>query len=315
MRPKEVRIACRSSGRRCSYTAEKKRLSRIFGATLLGPTEGRSGSAFRRSTWYDPDLSGTTPQGAAAPAGVDCRSLTWHNNWWQLASGLSAGTYRLHATNRIFTGTDPNRTTWDVSDNQSSSTGGNYWGLWTNAGGRIYGLGAMEAAFYLPVGFKSSFYLAQIEGAHAGKWIDIDLWDVGDAGTGVISSLEVLAPGATDYEPIEFYYTSVSGTTIPAGFTCGTSSNGPATSVQTNAGGGVGAYEDSWLRLCLQIPDGYTAPHPSNDTITAEGGWWKIRYFIETGPAGAAVGDVTTWQVAVRGNPAHLITPAADSPQ
>jgi hypothetical protein len=62
-------------------------------------------------------------------------------------------------------------------------------------------------------------------------------------------------------------------------------------------------------------PKAVTAPHPSSDTITAEGGWWKIRYFIETGPAGAAVGDVTTWQVAVRGNPAHLITPAADSPQ
>ena len=156
-----------------------------------------SGSAFRRSSWYDPDVGGSPPGGAAVPPGVDCGSLAWHNNWWQLASGLSAGTYRLHATNRIFTGTDPNRTTWDASDDQSNSSGGNYFGIWTNAGGRIYGLGAMESTFYLPVGFKSSFYLAQIESAHAGKWIDIDLWDVGDAGTGVISSLEILAPGAT----------------------------------------------------------------------------------------------------------------------
>ncbi len=272
-----------------------------------------SGAAFRRSTWYDPGIGGSAPGGAAAPAGVDCASLTWHNDWWQLASGLAAGNYRLHATNRIFTGTDPNRTTWDASDNQSSSSGGNYFGIWTNAGGRIYGLGAMEATFYLPVGFKSAFYLAQIEAAHAGKWVDIDLWDVGDAGSGIISSLEILAPGAADYEPIEFYYTSVTGTTIPAGFTCNASSNGPVTSVQTNAGGGTGAYEDSWLRLCLKIPDDYAAVHPSSDAITAEGGWWKIRYFIETGPAGSAVGDVTTWQVTVRGNPAHLITPAADT--
>ena len=272
-----------------------------------------SGSTFRRSSWYDPAVGGAAPGGGAVPPGVDCGSLTWHNNWWQLASGLSAGNYRLHATNKIFTGTDPNRTTWDATDDQSNSSGGNYFGIWTNAGGRIYGLGAMESTFYLPVGFKSSFYLAQIDAAHAGKWVDIDLWDVGDAGSGVISSIEILAPGATNYEPIQFYYTSISGTTIPAGFTCNASSNGPVTSVQTNAGGGVGAYEDSWLRLCLKLPSAYSAVHPTSDTITAEGGWWKVRYFIETGPAGSSVGDVTTWQVNVRGNPAHLITPVEDS--
>jgi hypothetical protein len=273
-----------------------------------------SGSTFRRSSWYDPDLGSSGPQGAAVPPGVDCRSEAWHNSWWRLASGLAAGNYRLHATNRIFTGTDAARSTWDLTDNQLNSTGGNYFGIWTNAGGRIYGLGAMEATFYLPVGFKSSFYLAQIESTHAGKWIDIDLWDVGDAGSGVISSLEILAPGSSDYEPVEFYHNSVSGTTIPPGFTCGPTTSSLSSSIQANAGGGTGAFEDSWLRLCLKIPDGYIAQHPSSDTITAESGWWKIRYFIETGPAGSSVGDVTTWKVTVRGNPAHLITPGDDAP-
>ena len=54
-----------------------------------------------------------------------------------------------------------------------------------------------------------------------------------------------------------------------------------------------------------QIQTTYTAPHPSSDSVTNDGGWWKVQYYL----TGGATSDVTTWQVNIRGNPVHLILP------
>jgi len=55
------------------------------------------------------------------------------------------------------------------------------------------------------------------------------------------------------------------------------------------------------VTISVTLPTTYAAPTPPGE---AGPGWFKIQY-ITTGTGQ----DVTTWQVNVRGNPVHLITP------
>ncbi len=249
-----------------------------------------SGSTFRRLSLSDQFLSGRTD------AAGSCETLAWHNGWWPLASGLPAGMYRLHTTSKVRS---------DTGDDQTDSTGLNAFAVWAKASGgtpRVYGLGAMEAYFPLPAGRASTFYLAQIEAAHAGKWMDIDLWDPGDTGS-LVADLEILAPTGGGYSPVSFYVNTIAGTTMPSSFTCGPSTSTARSSIRTSNGAG-GIYNGYWVRLCVQLPDDYSAPTPPGET---EAGWWKIRYTMGAGTNAST--DLTTWKVSIRGNPVHLVIP------
>jgi hypothetical protein len=224
---------------------------------------------------------------------TDCTGQSWHHNWWLLASGLPAGTYRLHTTS----------TDTASPNDQNNTTALNAFAIWVNSsGGRVYGLGAMEAYFPLPEGQVSTFYLAQIEAAHAGKWMDIDLWDPGDTGN-LTADLEILMPNGSGFTPATFYYNSNQGTTLPGSFTCGPSTSSATTSLRTNTSG-TSHFNGYWVRICIEIPDTYTAP---NDPATGQPGWWKIRYTMGNGTSAAT--DLTTWKVNIRGNPVHLVVP------
>ncbi|MGH2472350.1 MAG: hypothetical protein ACRDG6_08105 [Candidatus Limnocylindria bacterium] len=55
------------------------------------------------------------------------------------------------------------------------------------------------------------------------------------------------------------------------------------------------------MTISVPIPSAYTAPTPPGEPGP---GWWKIEYdTLGTGQ------DITTWEVNIRGNPVHLITP------
>jgi hypothetical protein len=270
------------------------------------PNTYRRGAANNGAKYYDSTLR-SAPTGSGY---TDCDGLSWHHNWWQIGSNLPAGTYRLHTTShdRIL-----------VND-QNNTTALNSFAIWASAGGttvtnvRVYGLGAMEAYFPLPAATVSQFYLAQIEAIHANKWVDISLWDPGDTG-GLSADLSVLMPTSGGYVPVDFYYNSVAGTTIPTNFTCGPSTSGQVSSIQTSAGSG-GFYNGRWLRLCFQLPDDWSAPTPPVDGLTPTGcvcnGWFRIQYDMGGGSSPST--DLTTWKVEVRGNPVHLITPGDDTP-
>ena len=236
---------------------------------------------------------------------IDCDDLNWHNDWVQIANGLPAGTYRLHTSS--YDAASPS--------DQNHTTALNAFAIWARASSgiddvRVYGLGAMEAYFPLPAGEFSDFYLAQIEAVHAGKWMDISLWDPGDTG-GLRADLSILMPTSTGWVPASFYYNTVSGTQLPDDFTCGPSTSSARTSLQTSAGSG-GFYNGQWVRVCIQIPADYTAPKPPQHTINNEGGWWKIGYDMGSGSNPST--DLTTWKVDIRGNPVHLIIPEDDTP-
>ena len=257
--------------------------------TLLGS----SGNTFKNLSLSDWQLGVTSAS--------DCQSIGWHHGWWKLADGLSGGsrgrTYRIHTYS-----TDPS-----APSNQDNSTGLNAFAFWANASGgtpRISGIGSMEAYVRLPGGTSSEFYLARIEQAHAGKTLQIDLWDPGDTGS-LAANLQILAPGATSYSPTTFSYAATQ--TASGASSCASLSGSNVSSVTTNTGG-TSLYNGCWLTITIVLPNNYTAPHPSTDTVTNEGGWSKIRYNM-SGSASSFSTDLTTWQVQVKGSPVHLVVP------
>lgn len=274
-----------------------------------------SGGLFRDIDGYDRLMqSNTSTPPAALPAGTtDCQRSTtsiygdgrdYHNNWYLLASGLTGGpngsVYRVHTTS-----TDPANASAQVGVN-----GENSFSIYASASAapRIYGIGAMQAFTPLTAGINgypspvdSEFYLAQIDAVHAGKTVEIKLWDPGDTGD-LSGSLQILVPTPGGWTPTLFDYTAAQGTTKTSGGSvpanCNASTGSDVSSVQTNDGTGApGFFNGCWLTIQIPIPGNYAAD---------QSGWWKIRYRM----AGADTSsDVTTWKVEIRGNPVHLIVP------
>jgi hypothetical protein len=246
-----------------------------------------SGTTFRRQNGSDPTIGGS---GGSGIAGCDA----YHDNWYQLGtSTLTGGTtghvYRLHVSS-----VDPT----DATD-QLSTQARNGWALFTKATGgtppRIYGIGAMEMYTPLPSGTFSEFYLAQIEAAHAGKTMEIRLFDAGD--TNGDSNIEIEIPTATGWTSTNFDYTSAKGTTNGGVANCNSLAGTNVPNVVTYSSS-TPRFQGCWITINIPIPVGYTAPQQ---------GWWKIKYNI-TG-TGTTASDLTTWQVQIRGNPVHLILP------
>jgi hypothetical protein len=160
----------------------------------------------------------------------------------------------------------------------------------------------MEAYVRLPGGRATEFYLARIDDRHAGKTMVIRLWDPGDTGA-LAANLQILGPTASGYAvtPFSFSATPNSG----GASSCASRSGTNVTSVTTNTGG-TSLFNGCWLNIEIPLPADYAAPHPASDSVTDEGGWWKIRYNM-SGSTGSFSTDLTTWEVSLRGNPVHLV--------
>lgn len=219
----------------------------------------------------------------------------WHNRWFLLASGLTGGAngtvYRLHTSS-----TDPANVAAQLGTN-----GENSFAIFASATGgtpKVYGIGAMQA--YTPLTasggtVSSEFYLAQIEAVHAGKTVEIHLWDPGDT-QNLAANLQILVPNSSGWSPTTFTYTAKTGTTNSGKTNSCNSATGTGTSVTTNTGG-TSLFNGCWITIQAVIPSNYTAP---------QDGWWKIRYNMTGNDTSF---DVTTWKVNIIGNPVHLILP------
>lgn len=258
----------------------------------------------------DPSMGGP----ATGSGVVDCRRKSttygdgrdYHNSWYLLNPGapLSGGTngriYRLHTT-----GTDPR--VGGSPTSQQNTNGEQSFSLFVNAtlsgstGPRIYGLGAMQ--MFTPLSSsggatQSEFYLAQIAAEHAGKTMEIELWDPGDTSP-LTANVQILIPTSGGWTPTTLAYSAKVGTTnSSANAACNTNASSSTSQIATEATGSQpGEFNGCWLKIRIVIPSNYAA---------YQSGWWKIRYNM-TG--NGTSNDVTTWKVSVRGNPVHLIVP------
>jgi hypothetical protein len=246
-----------------------------------------SGALFASSNAVDkgPLYRGNGDYGGYDGSGsADCQSSPYHNRWWRLATGLTEGQYRLQVS---------------TSSGSLNEDGINAFGIQATAtagpSARVYGQSRMEA--FIVINNTSVFYLAQIEAAHAGKTLEIKLFDPGDISDTVfrLRLPQAAAPG----------YTYPSFTFTATGASCGAAtSGGPVTSLRTSDSSGCRYYNNQWVTISVPIPATYTAPIAPGDPPGSGGGWWKIEYnTLGTGQ------DITTWEVNIRGNPVHLITP------
>jgi Flp pilus assembly protein TadG len=211
----------------------------------------------------------------------NCATDPYHNNWFRLATGLAEGQYRLQVT-----------TSSPGNDNTSAE---NMFGIQvksnTAVGGRVYGQSRMAAYANLNAGY-STFYLAQIEAVHAGKTLEIKLFDPGDVGG--TATLRIKKPTPTGYVDARFNYTANGG----VGSQSGTNVDRLLT-----ASAGVSQYQNAWVTISIPLPANYGVGGLTPPSET-EPGWWKIEYFIS-----ANGNDTTTWEVNIRGNPVHLVIP------
>jgi hypothetical protein len=254
-----------------------------------------------------------------ASGGAECRKSAtaygdgrdYHLSWYLLNPGnpLTGGPkgtiYRIHTT-----GTDPAGSLLSTTDGEQS------FALFASATGgspRIYGFGAMQMFTPLCAGgysgcpvasttTSSEFYLAQIEDVHAGKTVEIQLWDPGDTcstpGSNCLAAnLQILIPNSGGWTATPLDYTAKVGTSNSGvNSACNTNTGTGVSSITTSLStSSLGVFNGCWITIRIPVDPNYTAP---------QDGWWKIRYNMTgTGTSN----DVTTWKVALLGNPVHLV--------
>lgn len=149
---------------------------------------------------------------------------------------------------------------------------------------KVYGLLDMS----IHVNFTSGVaepYLAEVRPEHAGRTLEIDIWDLGDA------------PGVQSDASITFF--------MPDGTqpTCSwTSTNGEERDDVDDCHIEIGAqrFNAEWLYVRIPIPD------PDEYTCDPGGAlpgcWWKIRIESNLQPT-----DRTTWTARITGDPVRLV--------
>jgi Flp pilus assembly protein TadG len=229
------------------------------------------------------DLSGAmgtpTPPNAGQPAHVDCSSDPAHDQWVLPPgfSGLAGGNYRLNVNTSL--------------DGNNANVGAeNLFSIWVKSSGnaRVYGSGRMAAYTNLAGGLQK-FYFAQIGKEHAGKTMEIKLFDPGESSGNAY--LRILSPNGNAYNYATFSWSSDDGR-----------SGNNVTQIQTSNGSPL--FNNKMVTILVPLPPTYgsTGLNPPGD-ITNEEGWWQIEYNI------AEANDTTTWSVNIRGNPVHLVLP------
>ena len=135
---------------------------------------------------------------------------------------------------------------------------------------------------------QQRFYFAQIEAVHAGKTMEIHLFDPGESDGNAY--LRLLSPDGNNYHRQTFTWTSDDGR------------SGSGDEIQTS--NGTALFNNREITIVVPLPANYgrTGLNPPGDA-TDEPGWWMIEYQLSQG------NDTTTWSVDIRGNPVHLVTP------
>ena len=234
------------------------------------------------------DGSGTGDVPTGAPI-TNCQADLAHNVWVTMASGLAAGKYRVNVVS---------------SQAGNAATGAeNLWSIYVGANGgagsaRVYGEAKMAAYSNLTgTAARQEFYLAQIEAVHAGKTMEIQLFDPGDVAGD--ARLRIKSPDGNAYNYAIFDYIADAECNSGTSDVCSASNR---QSIRTAISGTGSSFDNSVITITIPLPSSYGSVGltPAGET---EPGWWKIEYEV------GAANDTTTWQVAILGNPVHLIVP------
>jgi hypothetical protein len=244
-----------------------------------------SGSLFANIDAVDKSANyrgnGDYGQGNDGSESADCSVAplnAYHNVWWQMpAAPLVGGQYRV----QVYT-----------SDGSLSQNADNNFSI--EATGNVAGIqvfGQTRMCTFNAIAGTSVFYLAQIQAVHAGKILEIKVFDPGDITN---TSIKVEMPTTTGYVDATFSWSAT-------GCWGGCATSGSNVTVLQSSNSSTNFFNDQWVTIDIALPVNYAAPTPPGEPSP---GWWKIKYItLGTGQ------DIATWQVNIRGNPVHLVTP------
>lgn len=215
--------------------------------------------------------------------------------WWSICtvSGAQAGDYILQV-----------RTTAGQGNNNFSLRACT--GSCGSSNVSIFGRSRM-AIFANSTGTNNTtFYLARVAPGAAGRALNVDFYDVGDAPGGSSGTLRVIPPpdATVNGSPLTaFGQLSGNGDncryTAPPGSSTGPPWGSYSYTSSTCSVSGVSStsYNGQWVQWQVPIPAGYSC-----DYASATGCWLRISFGFSGG-----VNDVTTWKASLSGNPVRLV--------
>jgi hypothetical protein len=212
---------------------------------------------------------------------------------WNLAEGASSSTYKgkwVRICRKSGTVT-PGRYLLRVQTSGNGSSANRYAIRATTsstAKARVAAYGDMSMYNNVAAG-NATFYLAEIDPVHAGKTLEISLYDPGEVSKTSTTTGNGTVQVITNTGSVAATCTgSSSNNVIPASLT--------PCQFQSSVNGSS-RYNGAWVTLGIKIPNNYSC------TLgTVPGCWWKIRYIID-----GQGNDTTTWAAQVIGDPVHLV--------
>jgi hypothetical protein len=145
----------------------------------------------------------------------------------------------------------------------------------------------------------AQLYLAEIDDVHAGKTIQVELFDPADG----IDSVRIVDPSGSY---VDFSWYSVD--CLLYGHLCARGDLGtPSAPIQQDCSGvpclrqatGI-SFQDRTLKLIIPLTSGYACQQVVGQP---ENCWWKVEYQ----DSDANANETTTWGVTLSGDPVHLI--------
>jgi hypothetical protein len=135
---------------------------------------------------------------------------------------------------------------------------------------------------------NANFYLAEINPIHAGKQMEITLFDPGEGG----NYIQILDPNGF---PVNFSYRTADGASGLTG--SGTQldvsgCNASMTQIGPNRASNC-KFNERFVILTVDLPANYATAYAAR--------WWKINYVFTS-----AVTDRSTWSVRIIGDPVHI---------
>lgn len=208
-------------------------------------------------------------------------SATYKNNWVTLCAVTVSVTGRWYLQVKSS----------DIAGVTDAGNGWNQFSLKASLSGvtqpSLFGVNDLSLFNNLPGlsgTFSSTFYLARIDDAYAGKTLQLSLFDPGDGASGTYT-VKILMPGEAT---TSCQYQTRGTTTVTTSPTC---------SITTRANGNV-LYNGKWLDIKVALPTTYSC---TTDC------WWKVRYDFTNVQSGYSPNDRTVWGATLTGDPVHLV--------
>lgn len=226
------------------------------------------------------------------PTALSTGLCTSGSGTWVLAEGANASTHKGQWVRICYVGgtVTPGRYLLRVQTSGTGSAANRYAIRATTSTGavRVSAYGDMSMYNNVAAG-NATFYLAEVDPVHAGKTLEISLYDPGE-----VSKTSTTTGNGT--------VQVLTNTGAVAASCTGSSSNNVIAANLTpcqfqSASGGNSNYNGAWVTLGIKIPNNYSCTMG-----TVPGCWWKIKYIID-----GQGNDTTTWAAQVIGDPVHLI--------